>query len=690
MGNAVVVRAALLVGGLWFLLLAGCNPFAPSPPTPTPDTMADLRVRADQYYQSGIQKLNQGDYRGALTDLEEARVYMTADDPRLPQVAAGIERARAALTPTPGITPSPTPAGPPQPSTARPDEGQARRLFGQVYMAAVPTVAPAAGPSLGTPVPVRPTPAPSTAFQEGEQVGLYVARVDPAAVYRLRVFYERGPGQVDFLGEVGNAPGATPPVELDGLLWYTDAPVTAGTYLVELYSGPTLVYQQRFTVREQIVLAPTATPAPPPPPPTPVPPPTAPPAPPPAPPPPPPPTATPAPRPPAPVALGAGGVWREVMVVRDRASSAGLVESLAVLPDFRYAGGQFEGTVLAGTANGLWRSENGGRDWRHVQIPGVAEVLSIAVSPADPQLVLVAGRAGEAGGAVYRSLDGGVSFQPAPVLRAQVRKVAFTPDGVAVFALANNGQGEQRGLVYRSLDNGRTWAPVLGLANYRVVLQSIAFASDGTVLVGASKEPPPLPTPQPTACTLVAGVPVCSVVPTPTPAPYQPEQGNTLGGILRSVDTGRTWRLDEHGSEGAPQSVRGLTVAPAAGGYVVYAGTDDGLAEWRPDTQRWRYPSRDADYYLPDMAAPHDGALIATRCPRGAAVQEPTGITFRQCQTAVWDRQRWIEVAYDSGSGGVASLGALEIVPNAGGPPIVLFGGEGGRVLLYSQPEFPR
>jgi photosystem II stability/assembly factor-like uncharacterized protein len=664
MRDAAVVRLAVLVGGLCLLLLVGCNPFAPSPPTPTPDTMAELRVRADQRYQSGMQKLNQGDYRGALSDLEEARVYMTADDPRLPQVVAGIERARAALTPTPGITPTPTPAGPPQPSTARPDAAQARRLFGEVYVAAVPTAAPAVAPALGTPVAIRPTPAPSTAFQEGDQVGLYVARIDPGALYRLRVFYERGPGQVDFLGEVGNAPGATPPVELDGLLWYTDAPVSAGTYIVELYSGATLVYQQRFTVREQIVLAPTATPAPPPP--TPVPP--APPAPAPAPAagPPPPPTATPAPRPPAPVALGAGGVWREVMLVRDRASNAEVVQALAVLPDFRYAGGRFEGTVLAGTANGLWRSETGGRDWRRVRIPGLTEASSIAVSPANPSLVLVAGRAGEAGGAVYRSFDGGLSFQAEPVLRAAVSKLAFSPTGDAVFTLGAATQGDRRGTVYRSTDEGRTWTPVLNLGNREVVFAAVAFspyyATDRVVFVGSIR---------------IMG---------------------SYGTVFRSDDAGTTWRVDEQPQtrdDAVLASVWTLATQPLAGGYVVYAGTDDGLAEWRTTTQRWQRRGgktriSEEAFVVPELVVPRDNALLAVRCPEDATTREGTRLRLRQCQTAIWDGRRWDEVAYEAATGSESDIGALELVPLGGGPPAILLGLEGGRMLLYSQPRFPQ
>ena len=704
MQNGAAGRWVVLAGALGLLLLAGCNPFAPSPPTPTPDSMAELRVRADQRYQSGMQKLNQGDYRGALTDLEEARVYMPADDPRLAEVSAAIERARAALTPTPGPTAPPTPSGPPAPSTARPDSAQARRLFGEVFVAAVPTAPPAAAPALGTPVAIRPTPVPSTVFQEGEQVGLYVARIDPSAVYRIRVFYERQAGQVDFLGEVGNAPGITPPVELDGLLWYTDAPVSAGTYLVELYSGPTLVYQQRFTVREQIVVAPTATPAPPPPPPPPPPtpvPPTA--APPPSPPPTPaPPSPTPTPRPPAPVALGEGGLWREVMQVRDRANSAELVQALAVLPDFRYSAGQFEGTVLAGTRNGLWRSENGGRDWRRVQVAGLTNIQSLAVSPRNPNLILLAGQQGDAGGAVYRSLDGGLSFEANAVLRVPVTKVAFSPTGDAAFALGAAPGGGRRGTVYRSLDEGTTWAPVLHLGPREVVFEAIAFspyyASDRTVFIGSSSRPEPAPTAQPSNCVTINGQPFCPPQPTPTPMPYPGRANATYGTVFRSDDGGSTWRVDEQPlsrGDDTLASVWTLATLPASGGYAVYAGTDDGLDEWRTTTERWQRQGGsirpgEERFFVVLLVASRENAVLAARCPEAAAVIEGAGgLRFRQCQTAIWNGQRWAEVPYEAGSGGEGLIGALELIPQPSSPPVVLLGVEGGRVLLYSQPRFP-
>ena len=77
-----------------------------------PDAQAGLSARADPLIRSGLDKINAGDYRGAIQDLEEARVYLPANDPRLAQIQEALQRARQALTPTiaPSLTATPTDA----------------------------------------------------------------------------------------------------------------------------------------------------------------------------------------------------------------------------------------------------------------------------------------------------------------------------------------------------------------------------------------------------------------------------------------------------------------------------------------------------------------------------------------------------------------------------------------------------
>src|SRR3954449_13208279 len=216
------VSCALLACGMILLVLTACNPFAPPPIAPTPTPPAEYLERANRSYQSGIDKLNRGDYRGAIQDLEEARVYMPAGDPRIAELDQALARARQALTPTvaPPATAGPTPSGPPTPSRAVPNVALGDRTFGRVYPAVVPAVAS--------------VPPPTSVFTEADQVAVYVPRLAEVTEFRLRVF--RDPSG-EFVGEVGSQAPSDPPVEwYDTLVWYHEGPDAVGEYRLELYA----------------------------------------------------------------------------------------------------------------------------------------------------------------------------------------------------------------------------------------------------------------------------------------------------------------------------------------------------------------------------------------------------------------------------------------------------------------------
>ena len=117
--------------------------------------------------------------------------------------------------------------------------------------------------------------------------------------------------------------------------------------------------------------------------------------------------------------------------------------------------------VLAGTElNGNFVSGDGGLTWRAASrglprsrfgiTPGA---ISFAAHPTDRSLLLMAAASGAP---VYQSRDGGGSWTPASGLpTANVLAIAFTGDGGAVFAL------QERGL-FRSTDGGETWQPAAG------------------------------------------------------------------------------------------------------------------------------------------------------------------------------------------------------------------------------------
>lgn len=129
--------------------------------------------------------------------------------------------------------------------------------------------------------------------------------------------------------------------------------------------------------------------------------------------------------------------------------------------------------LYAGTFAGLWRSDDAGRTWRQltrpqpdgvdVEVAGALfapHVLDLAVSPADPDLVLASGSAGEFADdrdGLYRSVDGGNTW--GRVLRVMsgelVSQIVFAPDDATLVFAAIGPRG-----VAVSRNAGATWSVV--------------------------------------------------------------------------------------------------------------------------------------------------------------------------------------------------------------------------------------
>jgi len=113
--------------------------------------------------------------------------------------------------------------------------------------------------------------------------------------------------------------------------------------------------------------------------------------------------------------------------------------------------------LYLGTVDGhVFSSADEGRRWELVGRPGTRAdfvVQSLAVDPRDPRVVFAAGWTLDpaAGGGVYRSSDGGLTWQAAGLAGHAVRAVALAPSAPdTMVAGALDG-------VYRSRDAGRNW-----------------------------------------------------------------------------------------------------------------------------------------------------------------------------------------------------------------------------------------
>jgi photosystem II stability/assembly factor-like uncharacterized protein len=162
----------------------------------------------------------------------------------------------------------------------------------------------------------------------------------------------------------------------------------------------------------------------------------------------------------------------------------GLLDSnvLCVAVSPAYAGDQM---VFAGVQSGLFRSANGGRAWREVELPvGYAAVLSLAISPDFAQDATLYAGTEEHGllrstdrGRSWRAIGGETWTEP---INAIVPGAQF-PGRPDLLALHGGS------LIY-SGDGGQTWAAwraeQLADANVTAVLAPQGFGDGAIVLVG--------------------------------------------------------------------------------------------------------------------------------------------------------------------------------------------------------------
>jgi photosystem II stability/assembly factor-like uncharacterized protein len=125
----------------------------------------------------------------------------------------------------------------------------------------------------------------------------------------------------------------------------------------------------------------------------------------------------------------------------------------------------------ATAAGGVWKSVNGGLEWKPVfDDQPVSSIGSLAVSPSDPNVVYVGsgeanirGNVGEGNG-IYRSTDAGRTWKHVWEAEGQIGTMAVHPTNpdIAYAAVLGSpfGPSETRG-VLRTIDGGQTWKIVL-------------------------------------------------------------------------------------------------------------------------------------------------------------------------------------------------------------------------------------
>ena len=183
----------------------------------------------------------------------------------------------------------------------------------------------------------------------------------------------------------------------------------------------------------------------------------------------------------------AGGVWKTEdagqywQCISDGYFKTASVGALALAesdPNIIYAGmGEATIRIDVSHGDGVYKSSDGGRSWRHIGLDDTRHIGKIRVHPQDPDTLYVAalghafGRSRQRG--VFRSTDGGDSWQQVLFVsdKAGAVDLSIDPNNPRViyasiwecyrsFHMMSSG-GEDSG-IWRSMDGGDTWENISG------------------------------------------------------------------------------------------------------------------------------------------------------------------------------------------------------------------------------------
>lgn len=289
------------------------------------------------------------------------------------------------------------------------------------------------------------------------------------------------------------------------------------------------------------------------------------------------------------------------------------------------------------SGGGVWRTEDGGNSWQPLwdKFPEASPSIgAIVVAPSNQDVIYVG--TGEAnirgnvitGNGVYKSTDRGKSWSFAGLRDSQAigRMVVHPTDPNTVFVAALGhpfGDNAERG-VYRTRDGGKTW-------------QRVLFVDGKTGAIDVQMDPND-------PNTLWAGMWQVHR------KPWTMESGGPGSGLYRSRDGGSTW--EKVTGNGLPTGILGrIGVAPTADPKRVWAlieaeqgglyRTDDGGASWQRISDRGDFRQR-AWYYTHVIADPKNKDKVYV-LNVNAYKSEDAGKTFKTMPTFHGDNHSlWI------------------------------------------------
>jgi len=263
-------------------------------------------------------------------------------------------------------------------------------------------------------------------------------------------------------------------------------------------------------------------------------------------------------------------------------------------------------TYFAGyTGGGLWRTDNAGISWRNVSdgFFKTSTIGAIAVAPSDPNVIYVGsgehavrGQSSTYGDGVYKSTDQGKTWVNVGLAATkQISRVAVhpnNPDVVYVAAQGDRWKGTPDRGVYRSTDGGKTWTLVLKGEN----------ATSGAAGMSMDPNNPRI---------------IYVAMWDHQRTPWFVRSGGPGSGIWKTTDGGDTWtRL----TTGLPKLMGNLDVAVSPADpervYAIVEAEKGGLYRSDDAGKTWRLLSEDrliqtrAWYYMDIIADPKNADVV--------------------------------------------------------------------------------
>ena len=152
--------------------------------------------------------------------------------------------------------------------------------------------------------------------------------------------------------------------------------------------------------------------------------------------------------------------------------------------------------LYAGTNAGVYRTENGGSSWERLPAPfdpgngwpGGVAVWSLLISPGNPDTLL----AGVCPAAIYRSEDGGQSWEKADAALGQTNEILMYNRVTCLRADPRDANtfwaGAEIGGVHQSRDGGKTWLALPGAGLSSEDIHDLMIVPGGEVIAATNND----------------------------------------------------------------------------------------------------------------------------------------------------------------------------------------------------------